>query len=234
MSEDARRQVAVIVPARNEESRIASVLRAVLGCRLVNEIIVVDDGSDDNTSKVAGAFEGVRVLRLPRNLGKAGAMSEGARATKAGILAFVDADLGGLRSEHLERIIVPVLTDQCDMCVGIFRGGKALSTAAQRVLPILSGQRTIKRELFESVPHMDELRMGIEVALNRAAKLKRARVQKVFLRGVSNCYKEQKLGLVKGTAARLKMYGEIGHAMVKTSPRRKKMAERYARWRWRT
>jgi glycosyltransferase involved in cell wall biosynthesis len=233
MADDPRRQVAVIVPARNEEARIAGVLRAVLGCRLADEVIVVDDGSEDNTSQVAASFERVRVLRLSRNIGKAGAMSEGSRATKAGILAFVDADLGGLRSEHLERIIMPVLMDQCDMCVGIFRGGKPLSDAAQRVMPILSGQRTIKRELFEAVPQVNELRMGIEIALNRVAKTRRARVRKVFLRGVSNCYKEQKLGLVKGTAARLKMYGEIGHAMVKTNPRRKKMAERYARWRWR-
>ena len=231
MADDVRRRVAVIVPARNEEARIGSVLRAVTSCRLADEVIVVDDGSDDGTARVASTFANVSVLKLPRNVGKAGAMWEGARSTKAGILAFVDADLGGLRSEHLERIISPVLADQCDMCVGIFHGGKPWSDAAQRVSPYLSGQRTVKRELFESVPQMSELRMGVEIALNRAAKLRKARVLRVFLRGVSNCHKEQKLGLMKGTAARLKMYGEIGHAMVKTR-RKRKMSERYSRWRW--
>ncbi len=232
MGEDVRRQVAVIVPAKNEEERIAGVLRAVTACRLADEIIVVDDGSDDRTAVVAAKFPQVRVVRLPVNRGKGGAMWEGSRATRAGILAFVDADLAGLRGEHLDRIIAPLLADECEMCVGIFRGGKMWSDAAQRVSPYLSGQRAIKRELFEAVPFMGELKMGAEVALNLAAKRRRARVLRVVLRGVSNCHKEKKLGLLKGTKARLQMWGDIGHAMVKT-PRRRRFSDRSSRWRWR-
>ena len=224
------RKVAVIVPAKNEAARIGAVLRAIMRCRVVNEIIVVDDGSEDDTAAVASAFPNVRVIRLAVNQGKAAAMWEGAKSTRAGVLTFIDADLGGLRSEHIERIIRPVLTDQCDMCVGIFRGGKVWSDAAQRVTPNLSGQRAVKRELFEAVPDVSELRMGIEAALTRVAKRRKARVLRVELRGVSNCYKEKKLGLVKGAAARLRMYGEITQAVMKT--RRQRPRHRYAPWRF--
>jgi glycosyltransferase involved in cell wall biosynthesis len=231
MGEDIRRQVAVIVPAMNEEERIGAVLRAIVGCKLANEIIVVDDGSSDATSSVAAKYPNVRVLRLSVNRGKGGAMLEGARATRAGILTFVDADLAGLRSDHVDRIIAPLLADECDMCVGIFRGGKVWSDAAQRVSPYLSGQRALRRELFEAVPFIGELRMGVEVALNLAARRRKARILRVVLRGVSNCYQEKKRGLVKGTTARLRMWGEIGQAVVKTRPRRR-FRDRPSRWRW--
>ena len=232
MGEDTKRNVAVIIPAKNEEARIAGVLRAAIGCRLATEVIVVDDGSDDRTSSVASKFPNVRVVRLPVNRGKAAAMCEGAKATKAGILAFVDADLGGLRSEHLDRIIAPLLADECEMCVGIFRGGKVLSSAAQGVAPYLSGQRAVKRELFEAVPNVADLGLGVEVALNRTAKKRKARIMRVKLHGVSNCYKEKKLGLVEGTKARLQMWGEISQAMRKNPKRRRLFHDRYGRWRW--
>jgi hypothetical protein len=63
--------------------------------------------------------------------------------------------------------------------------------------------------------------MGVEVALNQAAKRRKARVLRVVLQGVSNCHKEQKLGLVKGLQARGKMYTEIAEAMVKTRKRKR-------------
>jgi glycosyltransferase involved in cell wall biosynthesis len=214
------RRVAAIVPAKNEAGRIANVLRAVTRCPLVHEVIVVDDGSDDDTAKVAASFPNVQVVRLPVNRGKAAAMWEGAHVTRAGVLIFLDADLGGLRPDHVERIVKPVLADECDMCVGILRRGRTLSNAAQRVTPYLSGQRAMKREIFEAVPNVYELRMGIEIALQSVAKQLKARVKRVEIRGVSNCYKEQKLGLMKGAAARLQMYGEITQAVMKSGARK--------------
>lgn len=86
----------------------------------------------------------------------------------------------------------------------------------------------MRREIFEAVPYPDELRFGIEVALNTAARKRRAKTMRVLLHGVSNAYKEQKMGVVKGTAARLRMYGEITQAMVKN--RKRKKATKRSRW----
>ena len=142
------------------------------------------------------------------------------QATKAPIVAFVDADLGGLKGQHIDDIIRPLLGEQCDMCVGIFRGGKVWSDMAQRITPYLSGQRALKRELFEAVPFMADLRMGVEWALTNAAEKRKAKVIRVLLRGVSNCAKEQKMGIMNGLKARGIMYMEITEAMVKTRRRR--------------
>jgi glycosyltransferase involved in cell wall biosynthesis len=221
------KRIAVIIPAYNEASRIANVLRSVKGAAHASEIIVVDDGSADDTSKVASTIEGVKVVTLVKNLGKGGAMWAGVASTDAPIIAFVDADLAGLRPDHIDQILLPMLRNECDMCVGVFRGGKIGSNAAMAVTPFLSGQRAMKRELFEGIPGIAEMRYGVEVAISQAVRRKRARVKRVILRGVSNCYKEEKLGLVKGFQARTKMYREIREAMVRS---RKKKRPQRRRW----
>lgn len=231
MGNDRLRRVAVIVPAYNEEARIPNVLQAVCGAKLASEVIVVSDGSRDRTADVARKFPGVQVIELETNLGKGGAMAEGVRHTEAPYIAFVDADLDSLKSEHIDLIIQPVLMERCDMCIGVFRGGKVWSDTAQMISPFLSGQRAMRRELFESVPYMAELRMGVEYALTQAAKRRRAKVLRVVLRGVSNCHKEKKMGLMKGTAARLKMYREITQAMVRTRSKKRVRARGRNRWR---
>jgi len=220
MAESSRNKVAVIIPAFNEEQRILNVIFAARASKLAHEIIVVDDGSKDHTSEVARTVEGVKVIKLKVNRGKGGALAAGVAATKAGVIAFVDADLAGIQGQHIDDIIRPVLNEQCDMCVGIFRGGKAWSDMAQRITPYLSGQRALRRELFEAVPYMNDLRMGVEWALTNVAEKRKAKVIKVLIRGVSNCAKEQKMGLVNGLKARGIMYMEITEAMVKTRRRR--------------
>ena len=216
-----RPAVALIIPAKDEEERIQNVLRAACGSRLASEIIVVDDGSDDDTAAVARRMPSVKVLELPQNRGKGGAMAAGVASTKAPIVAFIDADLSGLTGEHIDRIILPVMAGECDMCIGVFTKGKALSTGAQKIAPNLSGQRAMRRELFESVTNIGNTRMGVEVALNEAARRRRARLLYVKLLDVANCIKEQKLGLRRGGKERTKMYIEIAKTYV-TSKRQAK------------
>ena len=213
--------VAIVIPAYNEEHRIGGVLRAALASKLANEVIVVNDASRDNTSAAARAFPGVKVIDLKHNKGKGGAMAVGVDATKARTIMFLDADLVGLQAHHIDSIIQPVMDGNCDMCVGIFRGGKFWSDTAQRISPLYSGQRALKRELFERIPFVSEIRMGVEVTINAFAKRSNSRVHKVIIRGVSNTHKERKMGVVRGTAARAKMYSEMYQAIKRT--RRNKM-----------
>ncbi len=227
-------KVAIIIPAYNEAERIGRVLRAVTASKVADEIIVVCDGCRDNTAKVAARFSGVRVLDLPVNVGKAGAMAAGVKSTDAEVLAFVDADLDGLSGEHIDSIIRPVLNSQCEMCIGVFRGGKFWSDAAQRITPYYSGQRALRRKLFTSIPNVQDLRMGVEIALNEHAKRVRARVLRVVLNGVSNCHKEQKLGLAKGIQARKQMFQEMIEAKKRATKRkrRERLVARAKDWPW--
>jgi glycosyltransferase involved in cell wall biosynthesis len=198
-----------IVPAHNEENRIGAVLAAIRACSLVGEVIVVCDGCDDGTAAAARAGGADRVIELPKNIGKGGAMLAGVRVARSEVVAFLDADLIGLRSEHVERLVAPVLAGEAATTVGLFRGAAFWSDMAQALAPALSGQRSMRRVLFETAPIVEQARMGIETSLVVHFRRRRARVLRVPFDGVSHVSKERKLGWWRGLRARLAMYRDI-------------------------
>jgi glycosyltransferase involved in cell wall biosynthesis len=203
------KKVAAVVAALNEEKRIGAVLEAIIAADIVHDVIVVSDGSTDRTAEVATSYEGVRTFALPCNIGKGGAMWHGVQQTDADILVFLDADLIGLRSEQVCQLVRPVLEDDVDMTIGVFRGGRWWSDLSQRIVPYVSGQRAVKRAIFLNVPHVDTARWGVEIALTTYAKAHHLDVKAIHLDGVTHPIKEQKLGLARGVAGRMKMYWEI-------------------------
>ncbi|MFN3690094.1 MAG: glycosyltransferase family 2 protein [Fimbriimonadales bacterium] len=214
-------KVAAIVPAYNEAERIERVLRVLVQCPALHEILVVNDGSVDATAAVALQFARqhaeppVRVINLPVNRGKGGAMFAGATATDADVIIFFDADLIGLKPDHVERILKPVLDGEVAMSIGVFRGGRLSTDMAQILVPYISGQRALLRELFTEIPGIEGTRSGVEIALTLHFKRNRYPVAMVVVEGITHTMKEEKLGWVRGVWARAKMYAEIGKAFLR-------------------
>lgn len=157
--------VSVIIPAYNEADRIGDTVRAARALPNVLEVIVVDDGSTDETAKRAKEAGADRVLMAERNEGKGQAMNRGRRAAEGGILLFLDGDLGSSASEG-EKLLQPILDDEADVTLALFpsagkRGGfgTALKLArwgirqltGQTVTAPLSGQRAMRREVAERI-----------------------------------------------------------------------------------
>ena len=205
-------KVAVIIPALNEETTIGEIVSTLRKVAEIGQVIVVSDGSEDRTAENA-RLAGATVIEHPENLGKAAAMKTGFDATDAPIILFMDADLIGLQPTHVRALISPVLEGQADMTIGIFGDGRVATDLAQIVAPYLSGQRAVRREVVEEMyreePEAGRSRFGIEVALTRHVNHRGYRVKEVPLEEMSHRMKEEKLGLVKGAAARIKMYYEI-------------------------
>ncbi len=208
-------KVSAVVPAYNEAVRIGAVLQPLIDCSLVDEVIVVDDGSDDGTADVARKF-GVKVISLPENRGKAAALDAGVNAARYDTLLFLDADLVGLRPEHIDRLINAYARGEADMVVGVFSDGRVNTDLAQKINPFASGQRVISRSLWEkATAKVDEMDYGIEIALSKLAVKEGWRKEKVKLDGVTHVLKEKKRGLSKGIKERFKMYGDMIKWLIK-------------------
>lgn len=205
-------KVAAVIPAFNEEVTIGEVVDTLRQVDQIEQIVVVSDGSEDLTAEVARR-SGALVIEHAENQGKAAAMKTGFEATRAGAILFLDADLIGLSPAHVRLLLLPVLRGEADMTIGIFDEGRITTDLAQLLAPYLSGQRAVRREIVEEMfrhePDTDVCRFGIEVALTRHVNNRGYRVVEVPLEEMSHRMKEEKLGLVKGVAARLKMYYEI-------------------------
>lgn len=116
------RSLSVVIPAFNEEEAVGPVLRELRetleGAGIDAEVIVVDDGSTDNTSSRAQQ-EGVRVLRHRSNRGYGAALKTGITAAKNDIVAITDAD-GTYPARYLPILMSEV--ENADMVVGARTG----------------------------------------------------------------------------------------------------------------
>jgi glycosyltransferase involved in cell wall biosynthesis len=169
MGERIQPDTAVIIPAKDEADRIGATVAAALALPGVDLVVVVDDGSRDQTGRIARAA-GARVVRHSRNRGKSAAMESGAEAVRLldegepRHLLFLDADLGetaGVAAPLME----PVRSGAADMTIAVFatrvkRGGHGFVVRLARdgieratgwtPTQPLNGQRCLTRAAFEA------------------------------------------------------------------------------------
>ncbi|HVW79982.1 MAG TPA: glycosyltransferase [Mycobacteriales bacterium] len=186
-------QVVVVIPALNESQRIAATVRGAASIPGVAAVVVADDGSSDDTAALARAA-GARVVSHGRRRGKAAAMLTGAaEAAAAGwhdaALLFLDADLEATAATAAP-LVAPVLAGEADMTIAVLPKGApggghgfVVNLASRGITRAtgwtptqpLSGQRCIRRELFDAVQPL-AAGFGVEVGLTIDALSRGARV----------------------------------------------------------
>ena len=187
---EAGGDVAVVIPARNESDRIEATVAGAAGLPGVDMVIVVDDGSADDTAARAD-HAGATVLRHSRNRGKAAAMETGAEAVqlmeatdappgrhRPRHLLFLDADLGETAGAA-GPLTEPVRAGEADMTIAVFtervrQGGHGLVVGLSgagieratgwRPAQPLNGQRCLTRAAFEAARPL-AAGFGVETAL---------------------------------------------------------------------
>ncbi len=206
---------AAIIPTYNEEINVAGVLKVLQDTKILDEIILVDDGSSDGTVEIlrqAALSDGrFRVIQHEKNSGKGQAIFTGWAATCAPVLLLLDADLKNLTPAHIQDLLDPILDRRADMTLGLFHGGHFSTTLSHRLTPFLTGQRGLRAELLKYVSSDASAGYGFDIALTMAASQNGYRKQIIYMDGVWHPSSESRSerGFWFGAVWKARMYGQI-------------------------
>ncbi len=206
--------LAVVIPVYNEAATIAEVVRMVLAQPLVQELIVVDDGSQDGTWNVLQplqAFDArIRLLRHDLNQGKGAALRTGFAQATAPIVVVQDADLEYDPQEY-PLLAAPILAGKADVVFGSrFIGSSAhrvlyfWHSVGNRVLTTLSnmatnlnltdmeaGYKAFRREIIQKI-RLEENRFGFEPEITAKISRLKVRIYEVAISYHGRTYAEGK------------------------------------------
>jgi len=186
--EGSHLRVSVVIPAYNEEGNVAHVVKTALSCKYVQEVVVVDDGSFDNTyekAKIAGAS----IIRHTTNQGKGAALKTGFKHSNGDIVAFIDADLENLTINQVDNMIKPILDGKADITKTKFKreGGRVTELTAKPLLNFffpeikfdqpLSGQFAAKRVALNKIRFEEDY--GVDVGIVLDADVQGLRIKEV-------------------------------------------------------
>ncbi len=167
-------KVSVVIPAFNEEETVANVVGVIRKVSFVDEIIVVNDGSSDNTEAEA-LKAGAIVINHEVNKGKGEALQTGYREAECDIIAFIDADIHNLTSNKVEAMIKPILHGKTDITKTKFSraSGRVTELTAKPLLNFffpeisfeqpLSGQFAARKEVLKKINFESDY--GVDVGI---------------------------------------------------------------------
>lgn len=154
--------LSIVLPAKNEALNIAPLIRRIQELNLEAEILLVNDGSTDNTAQIAKDL-GIRVITHPYSLGNGAAVKTGARNALGDIVVFMDAD-GQHNPDDIPALILK-LNEGYDMVVGarhpsthssfVRRFGNAVYNrlasfmTQNKIEDLTSGFRIVRKEKFK-------------------------------------------------------------------------------------
>lgn len=202
--------ISVIVAAYNEQAFIETTVVSIIESGFPCEVIVVDDGSTDQTPEILRKFgEKIKIVSHPTNKGKGTAMASGLKEAAGEIVIFCDAHLLGLKQHHLLSLVLPLIYGSAKAVLGVDIPEK-ISPSLLNVVPflILTGQRAYYRaDLLPLVNEMEDLGYGVETFL--FTKFPRDKTAIVLLPGLVHLAKQDTSSLVAATVGYMRESLEI-------------------------
>ncbi|MBR3132629.1 MAG: glycosyltransferase [Clostridia bacterium] len=212
--------VTVIIPARNEENNVCRIINFLKNHDIVNQIVVVNNCSDDNTFKLASEA-GAQVVDC-NDLGKGYAMETGLKFAKNEVIVFLDADVDNYFDNMVELLSEPIFSGEADFVKSTFertKGGVVTEVAVKPMLSAfypdmykfsepISGMIAARKDVFESLDF--EKDYGVDIGILIDVIEKGYRVSEVNIGRIEN------MSHINKTVDRMsKMSSEIINAIAK-------------------
>jgi glycosyltransferase involved in cell wall biosynthesis len=209
--------VTAIVSVFNEEKTVKNVVLSLNGCRLIDEIIVVNDGSSDKTDDILQDLLHnfhFRYIGFEENLGKSFAMAAGVDMAAGDIIIFVDSDITGLSCRHIEKLLTPLFNGEADMVLGNPCSDKGkIKYDPLKPLDLLAGQRTVyKEDILPILGKMRTSKYGVETLMNLYYRSQNKKIKIEYLNGLEHLRKYEKSKL----HVSIKDYSAEGIQILKT------------------
>ncbi len=205
--------ISCIIAAYNECPRISSVLDIVVPCQGISEIIVIDDGSKDNTREIVGEyvkkFPNVKLIVHEKNKGKTMAVYSDIKASTGDYIFLLDADLVGLIVSNITALIDPIQKGEADMSMSMRSNPKYVQWLG---IEYISGERIFSRsialEILGILPHVRGF--GLEPCINTYIIKYNCRIKVVFWKNVQNPWPAwKKYGFIAGIKKDIRMNRDI-------------------------
>jgi glycosyltransferase involved in cell wall biosynthesis len=198
-------QISCIICVYNEGPRIGNILKAVIAHPRLSEIIVVNDGSTDDTDAVLRTYPQIHLISYKDNRGKTYAMGQGMAQAKYETIMLLDADLSGITHEDIEALAQPVVEGWSDVSLSLRRN--SLSLYRLIGLDFVTGERVIPANLFKDAATVFSTlpRWGAEVFINARIIKANLRIAVVPWNNVYNVRKYNKVGFIKGVLEEMGM-----------------------------
>ncbi len=205
-------KICCLIPAYNESSRINRVLADISNYEFFNTILVVNDGSFDNTAEVVREFKQLKeldkleLLDLEENLGKSGAVLRGVEEVKEEIIVFLDADLVGLNHQNLDKLIYPLVCKDYRMAILDRPTDRRAVSAILGISRLFGGERSVWKEDILDMDLNEDDGYTLETKMNMYYLNKGEKVRTVYAPNLETILHTKKDGVIKGTVLYLKMF----------------------------
>ena len=157
--------ISAIIPAYNEARNILNVLRPLKQIEAIKEIIVVSDGSVDDTVELVRNLGSAKVISLPQNVGKTNAVICGVAEAEHPTLMFCDADLVNLNQKHISDLI-DKYCEGYEMVIMDKGSQPWVFRTLLKSAPAVSGTRIFDKKHFHKINFLETDRFQFEIRIN--------------------------------------------------------------------
>ncbi len=194
--------VSCLIPAYNEGRNIGRVLEVVCKLSLLDEIIVLDDGSSDDTAAVVSRYQqktkALKILASAVNCGKTATIRRGVQACRGDLVVIIDSDLINLTPHNVGELVAAITDQACDLAILDRAGDRKAIWGWTNCARFFGGERAFRKRDFLQIEFSERGGFLLEIIMNLYFIRSRKKIKTIFCDNLFTVHDYHKRGLWQG------------------------------------